>query len=64
MEFENIKEALETLVSANDREGSLKVNGKPGNLNDLKEFNFEALVWICDSLGMEDIYLKNASQSS
>lgn len=35
----------------------LQVDGKLGTINDLKDFNFELIVNMCDLLGLESLYL-------
>lgn len=57
MEFETVKECLEMLLDLNNTENELQVDGKLGTINDLKDFNFELIVNICDLLGLESLYL-------
>lgn len=57
MEFETIKEYLEMLLDLNNTENELQVDGKLGTINDLKDFNFELIVNMCDLLGLESLYL-------
>lgn len=57
MEFETIKECLEMLLDLNNTENELQVDGKLGTINDLKDFNFELIVNMCDLLGLESLYL-------
>lgn len=57
MEFENVKECLKMLLDLNDTENELQVDGKLGTINDLKDFNFELIVNMCDLLGLESLYL-------
>lgn len=35
----------------------MSVDGKLGTINDLKDFNFELIVNMCDLLGLESLYL-------
>lgn len=57
MEFETVKECLEMLLDLNNTENELQVDGKLGTINDLKNFNFELIVNMCDLLGLESLYL-------
>lgn len=57
MEFETVKECLEMLLDFNNTENELQVDGKLGTINDLKDFNFELIVNMCDLLGLESLYL-------
>lgn len=57
MEFETVKECLEMLLDLNNTENELQVDGKLGTTNDLKDFNFELIVNMCDLLGLESLYL-------
>lgn len=57
MEFETVKEYLEMLLDLNNTENELQVDGKLGTINDLKDFNFELIVNMCDLLGLESLYL-------
>lgn len=57
MEFETVKECLEILLDLNNTENELQVDGKLGTINDLKDFNFELIVNMCDLLGLESLYL-------
>lgn len=57
MEFETVKECLEMLFDLNNTENELQVDGKLGTINDLKDFNFELIVNMCDLLGLESLYL-------
>lgn len=57
MEFETVKECLEMLLDLNNTEKELQVDGKLGTINDLKDFNFELIVNMCDLLGLESLYL-------
>lgn len=57
MEFETVKECLEMLLDLNNTENELQVDGKLGTINDLKDFNFELIVNMCDLLGLESLYL-------
>lgn len=57
MEFETVKECLEMLLNLNNTENELQVDGKLGTINDLKDFNFELIVNMCDLLGLESLYL-------
>lgn len=57
MEFETVKECLEMLLDLNNTENELQVDGKLGTINDLKDFNFELIVNMCDLLGLENLYL-------
>lgn len=57
MEFETVKECLEMLLDLNNTENELQVDGKLGTINDLKDFNFELIVNMCDLLGLEILYL-------
>lgn len=57
MEFETVKECLKMLLDLNDTENELQVDGKLGTINDLKDFNFELIVNMCDLLGLESLYL-------
>ena len=57
MEFEIVKECLEMLLDLNNTENELQVDGKLGTINDLKDFNFELIVNMCDLLGLESLYL-------
>lgn len=57
MEFETVKECLKMLLDLNNTENELQVDGKLGTINDLKEFNFELIVNMCDLLGLESLYL-------
>lgn len=57
MEFETVKECLEMLLDLNNAENELQVDGKLGTINDLKDFNFELIVNMCDLLGLESLYL-------
>ena len=57
MEFETVKECLEMLLDLNNTENELLVDGKLGTINDLKDFNFELIVNMCDLLGLESLYL-------
>lgn len=54
MEFETVKEALETLISVNDKQ----LNPESfRNVEDAQDFNYEILCDIADKLGMSDLYL-------
>ena len=57
MEFETVKECLEMLLDLNNTEKELQVDGKLGTINNLKDFNFELIVNMCDLLGLESLYL-------
>lgn len=57
MEFETVKECLEMLLDLNNTENELQVDRKLGTINDLKDFNFELIVNMCDLLGLESLYL-------
>lgn len=57
MEFETVKKCLEMLLDLNNTENELQVDGKLGTINDLKDFNFELIVNMCDLLGLESLYL-------
>lgn len=57
MEFETVNECLEMLLDLNNTENELQVDGKLGTINDLKDFNFELIVNMCDLLGLESLYL-------
>ena len=57
MEFETVKECLEMLLDLNNTENELQVDGNLGTINDLKDFNFELIVNMCDLLGLESLYL-------
>ncbi|NME31330.1 hypothetical protein [Ligilactobacillus ruminis] len=57
MEFETVKECLKMLLDLNNTENELQVDGKLGTINDLKDFNFELIVNMCDLLGLESLYL-------
>lgn len=57
MEFETVKECLKMLLNLNNTENELQVDGKLGTINDLKDFNFELIVNMCDLLGLESLYL-------
>ena len=57
MEFDTVKECLEMLLDLNNTENELQVDGKLGIINDLKDFNFELIVNMCDLLGLESLYL-------
>lgn len=57
MEFETVKECLKMLPDLNNTENELQVDGKLGTINDLKDFNFELIVNMCDLLGLESLYL-------
>lgn len=57
MEFETVKECLEMLLDLNNTENELQVDEKLGTINDLKDFNFELIVNMCDLLGLESLYL-------
>lgn len=57
MKFETVKECLEMLLDLNNTENELQVDGKLGTINDLKDFNFELIVNMCDLLGLESLYL-------
>ena len=57
MEFETVKECLEMLLDLNNTENELQVDGKLGTINDLKDFNFELIVNMCDLLGLKSLYL-------
>lgn len=57
MEFETVKECLGMLLDLNNTEKELQVDGKLGTINDLKDFNFELIVNMCDLLGLESLYL-------
>lgn len=57
MEFETAKECLEMLLDLNNTENELQVDGKLGTINDLKDFNFELIVNMCDLPGLESLYL-------
>lgn len=57
MEFKTVKECLEMLLDLNNTENELQVDGKLGTINDLKDFNFELIVNMCDLLGLESLYL-------
>lgn len=45
------------LLDLNNTENELQVDGKLGTINDLKDFNFELIVNMCDLLGLESLYL-------
>lgn len=57
MRFETVKECLKMLLDLNNTENELQVDGKLGTINDLKDFNFELIVNMCDLLGLESLYL-------
>ena len=57
MEFDTVKECLKMLPDLNNTENELQVDGKLGTINDLKDFNFELIVNMCDLLGLESLYL-------
>lgn len=57
MEFETVRECLKMLLDLNNTENELQVDGKLGTINDLKDFNFELIVNMCDLLGLESLYL-------
>lgn len=57
MKFETVKECLKMLLDLNNTENELQVDGKLGTINDLKDFNFELIVNMCDLLGLESLYL-------
>ena len=57
MEFETVKKCLEMLLDLNNTKNELQVYGKLGTINDLKDFNFELIVNMCDLLGLESLYL-------
>ena len=57
MGFETVKECLKMLLDLNNTENELQVDGKLGTINDLKDFNFELIVNMCDLLGLESLYL-------
>ena len=58
MEFDTVKEALETLISVNDKDLSPKVFK---NVEDAQDFNYEVLCNIADQLGMSESYLNSVA---
>jgi hypothetical protein len=58
MEYENVREALDVLVSFNDtNRDELTVDGKQMTFGDLQDLNREIAYNIADLLGMSDLYL-------
>ena len=58
MEFGTVKEALETLISVNDKDLNPKVFK---NVEDAQDFNYEVLCNIADQLGMSELYLNSVA---
>ena len=70
MNYENVKDALNELVTLNDpnttfdkvstiTDSGVKINRRKFELKDLQESNYELLANVCDLLGMSDIYLES-----
>lgn len=55
-EFENVREALDVLISINSND--VQVNGNLATVEDIKEDNREIAYQICDLLGCSDLYLE------
>lgn len=54
MEYESVRDAIETLLSVNDK----SLNPETfKTVEDAQDFNLETLFWIADTLGMSDLYL-------
>lgn len=68
MNYENVRDALEELVSLNNPgttfvkvstiiDSGAKIDTRKFELKDLQESNYELLANVCDLLGMSEIYL-------
>lgn len=60
-EFENVREALDVLISLNSSD--VRVNGNPATIEDIKEDNREIAYQICDLLGCSDLYLERVEEA-
>lgn len=58
MEFETVKEALETLISTNDKDLNPETFK---SVEDAQDFNYEVLCNIADQLGMSELYLNSVA---
>ena len=57
MEFENVKDAIKSMLELSEKGATMKTNGVDSTIDDYKEMYREALYSACDYLGMEDLYL-------
>lgn len=58
MEYETVREALETLIDVNEADQKdFTADGHQATYEDLAEFNRETLYNIADLLGMSDLYV-------
>lgn len=56
MEFDEVRQALEELYLLSNSK-SFEVDGKPVTVEDYKEYIREITTYLCDVLGMSEIYL-------
>lgn len=61
-EPENLREALKTLIDYNTSEWTTIRDGngkeREARIEDLQDFNLEALYAMCDLLGMDDLFME------
>lgn len=57
MEFENVKDAIKFMLKLSEKGATMKTNGVDSTIDDYKELYRESLYYVCDYLGLEDLYL-------
>lgn len=57
MEFETVKDAIQFMLELSEKGATMKTNGVDSTIDDYKELYREALYYVCDYLGLEDLYL-------
>ena len=57
MEFENVREAIQFMLELSEKGATMKTNGVDSTIDDYKELYREGLYYVCDYLGLEDLYL-------
>lgn len=66
--YPTIRGCLQDLLAANDKDSQMQVTEnnvtKSATIDDLKEFNRNALFELADMLGMSDLYLEDDKEKS